>query len=377
MQIPEQPYYLVLHGAKKNVGDFLIRDRAKRILAHLRKDRALVELGRWESLDDKRDLLAGARAIIGMGGPALQENVYPGIYKLTQRLETIRCPIYLLGVGSSTFPPFPSFIENVAMTEAGRRFLQTCAGISTRDYLTSELLERQGVPKAEMSGCPAWYQVEHLGKPMVIPGEPQRILLSTPQRDVYAPQMVELALAVKRRFPKASLVAAFNRGFAPDEHASAREGSHLAALKDRLAELGFEIADLSYELSKLEAYADFDLHVGYRLHSHIFFLSMRKPSYLIAEDSRALGHCRTLQLPDFVGVRENLAFHLLPKRGLWQAKRAAVRLLRPYRRDDAVPARVLSTIQNDVDAGFASFLGVAQKLDRHFETMRRYVEAMP
>lgn len=377
MVIPDKPYYIVLHGAKKNVGDFLIRDRAKRILSHLRPDRALVELARWESLDDKPELLAGARAIVGMGGPALAENVYPGIYKLTRRLEEIRCPIFLMGVGSATFPPFAGFMENTSLTEAGRRFLQGCAGISTRDYLTSELLDRHGFTGATMSGCPAWYQVQHLGKPMALSTTPQRVLLSTPQREVYGPQMIELATAVRSRFPKAQFVAAFNRGFAADQHASKREGAHLSAMKDQLAALGFEIADLSYDLSKLEAYADFDLHVGYRLHSHIFFLSMRKPTYLIAEDSRALGHCRTLQLPDFIGVRENLAYHLLPRVRPWQAKRLAVRLLKPYRRDASVPARVVATIQHDLDTEFSSFLGVAQKLDRHFETMQRYVQALP
>jgi hypothetical protein len=32
-----------------------------------------------------------------------------------------------------------------------------------------------------------------------------------------------------------------------------------------------------------------DLHVGYRVHSHIFSLSQRKTSVLIGEDSRGIG----------------------------------------------------------------------------------------
>jgi hypothetical protein len=80
-----KPYYVVLHGAKKNVGDFLIRDRAKRLLAHFRPDRELVELPRWQSLEGHRDRLSGARAIVGMGGPAIVENLYPGVYRLLPR----------------------------------------------------------------------------------------------------------------------------------------------------------------------------------------------------------------------------------------------------------------------------------------------------
>lgn len=377
MSEPQIPYYVVLHGAKKNVGDFLIRDRAKKLLASVRADRALVEFPRWQSLEDQRACLENARAIIGMGGPAIVENLYPDVYKLTPRLEELPCPIYLLGTGSKAFPPFDPIIRSFALSAASRRLLGRCAAISTRDHLTAELIEGAGFPRPRMTGCPAWYDLDFLGKPLNLPASPTRILFSTPQREVYVPQAVEVAIALRHRFPNAEIVAAFNRGWTEDEHTGSKESATLSRLERTLREHGFPTADLSYDLAKLERYAEFDVHVGYRLHSHILFASRRKPSYLIMEDSRALGHCRTLGLPELMGVATAPTAFLLPRGVPWRFQRAAVRLLRPHRPDGGIPSRVVGALERDLDTGFASLLGLDQKLDRHFQSMRAFLAALP
>jgi ketol-acid reductoisomerase len=40
-----------------------------------------------------------------------------------------------------------------------------------------------------------------------------------------------------------------------------------------------------------------DFHLGYRVHSHIFSLSQRIPSILIAEDSRGVGQAEAMGTP--------------------------------------------------------------------------------
>ena len=93
-------YYVVLHHAKKNVGDFLIKDRALGLLRHLRADRDLVELPSWESLEPHIDLVNNSKALILMGGPGVGEVMYPKIYPLVRDLNTITAPIVLMGSGS-------------------------------------------------------------------------------------------------------------------------------------------------------------------------------------------------------------------------------------------------------------------------------------
>ena len=45
-----------------------------------------------------------------------------------------------------------------------------------------------------------------------------------------------------------------------------------------------EVIDVSYDEKKIDMYLDFDLHIGYRVHAHIYFLSKSKPSILLHED---------------------------------------------------------------------------------------------
>jgi len=99
-----EDYYVVLHGARKNVGDFLIRERAKQLLRHVRHDRELVEVPHWEPFDNNLDLVNQAKALIIMGSPCVQEEAYPGVFPLHLDLDSIQVPIALMGVGSYLFP---------------------------------------------------------------------------------------------------------------------------------------------------------------------------------------------------------------------------------------------------------------------------------
>ena len=62
-------YYVLLTGAQLNSGDFLIAERAKRLLASIRPDRAVVEFPRWEPLSEERlKVVNGAQALLLTGG---------------------------------------------------------------------------------------------------------------------------------------------------------------------------------------------------------------------------------------------------------------------------------------------------------------------
>lgn len=59
------------------------------------------------------------------------------------------------------------------------------------------------------------------------------------------------------------------------------------------------IRDVSGDVNKLDFYQDCDLHIGYRVHAHLYFISQRTPSILINEDGRGLGMGVSLGLPVF------------------------------------------------------------------------------
>ena len=61
--------------------------------------------------------------------------------------------------------------------------------------------------------------------------------------------------------------------------------------------LGFRVLEASGDLSAIDFYRDADLHVGYRVHAHLMFLSHRRPSILINQDGRGVGQSVSLHDP--------------------------------------------------------------------------------
>ena len=91
--------YILLTGALKNVGDFLIADRCKKLIKLHSPESEIIEISRYESLDDKLELVNSAKAIILAGGPGYLPNIYPSIFRLTRNLDDIKVPIIPLGMG--------------------------------------------------------------------------------------------------------------------------------------------------------------------------------------------------------------------------------------------------------------------------------------
>ncbi|EAO7496473.1 hypothetical protein AKL48_25425, partial [Salmonella enterica] len=91
--------YTLLYGAKKNVGDFLILDRAIKLLKEHKPSEELHLVKRWLPIDEHLEVINKSKAIILCGGPAYQKDFYPGIYPLTKNLIDIKVPIVPFGLG--------------------------------------------------------------------------------------------------------------------------------------------------------------------------------------------------------------------------------------------------------------------------------------
>jgi hypothetical protein len=91
--------YVLLSRAKKNIGDFLILDRAKKLLQRYRPEKELITLNGWEPLGEHLDEVNGSDAMVFCGGPNVSKTFYPGVYPLTDNIDEIKAPMYLLGGG--------------------------------------------------------------------------------------------------------------------------------------------------------------------------------------------------------------------------------------------------------------------------------------
>ena len=90
--------YVILTGGLKNVGDYLIAYRARRLIEKYVSNN-LIEYKRSEPLDEYIDVINDSKGIIICGGPGFTENMYPGTYPLVKNLDDIKVPITTLGVG--------------------------------------------------------------------------------------------------------------------------------------------------------------------------------------------------------------------------------------------------------------------------------------
>ena len=378
-----RPYYVVLTGSKSNAGDFLIKHRGISLLRRLRPDREVVDYNAWEPLEGpKLDVVNGAAALILLGGPALQADMYPVIYPLTKDLSDIRVPIITLGVGWRSASGDWEAASRLRLTEATLALLRRTADsgrkISVRDYHTLAVLNGNGFEHVQMTGCPALYDPDLLGRPAPTAEIDQvglslgvTFLRSTSMRT----QMEELVLRTVELFQGRQVAVLFHHPLEPwflkTHNAPVLYYRGHLDFKDWLERRRIAWQDLSGSAEKLiDYYGACDLHVGYRVHAHIFMSSIGKPSLLLAEDGRGVALKEViggLIFPAADAPRDSLAPRI--RRRLSGASGVTAKR--------GVVALALDSIRYEMANGFPRGPAVAANIGTHYQAMRRFVAELP
>jgi hypothetical protein len=359
-----------LVGAKRNAGDFLIVERCAALLRKLRPDRELRFVPSWKPIDPRAEVLRDARAIVIAGGPGYQPGFHPGVYPLCPRLAELPCPVVPLGLGWKGRGGDGYALRHYAFTRAALDALRWMArhtpSLGCRDRLTQQVLERHGISDVSMVGCPVWYHLPSIGKALEPPTAVTRVVFTPAQLRVLRDQSLAVARRVAEVWPEAEKFCSFHRGLdTSDTWIPAADVENNRYIAERADALGF---DVTGDASKLDFYDECTLHVGYRLHAHLHFLSGRKPSLLIEEDGRGAGASHAL------GVQGVPAFR--PDR-LGRLRLSAGRFASAYRVDERAPARVERMLASDVEARFARFAGLARTIDGHFSRMEAFIRGLP
>lgn len=290
----------ILTGAKKNIGDFLIGDRAKNLLKKY-VDEDVLEINRFSEITPFLDKINQSKALILCGGPAYTADFYPNIYNLSEIIEQIKVPIIPFGLGW-TGKPFhqPSkFKFTTTALQFAKDIHQAIEFSSCRDVLTKEILLQNGIENVKMTGCPVWYHLDSFHKKFRQLEKPKRIIISTGANQALLLQTMSLLGMVKSIFPESEIIVTYHRGIFPGKNTPLRKGLSYTGIAIYAKFLGMDVKDVSSDLSKIAFYEECDLHIGYRVHAHLDFLSRKKPSLLINEDGRGLGMVKSLELPVF------------------------------------------------------------------------------
>lgn len=295
--------YIILNRAKKNLGDFLILNRFLKLLKYFRPD---VETELLDGLDDLEkqsdiDHLNSAQAIIFYGGPGYRNDMYPAVYPLVKNLDKIKTRFFTGGMGSSFYPVNEENIRSFKFNRQTQALLErinsTTPVLGARDIITLRILRRNGIDKSILTGCPVWYDLESIGKKFEAPAALNKIVFTPPARLHFFPQAKSLLGALKKNFASAEIIVSFQRGLTEDEFSTPDEIKANRDFAEFAGGLKCETVDTSYDEKKIEFYNNCDMHVGYRVHGHIWFLSKRKPTILVAEDSRGVGILQTIKTP--------------------------------------------------------------------------------
>lgn len=284
---------VTIRGAYKNAGDHLIGRRAHALLSrHVDSD--LVSIDRKAMTEESYSIMNSARAVLLTGGPAYQKAMHPGVYSFD--LDRVTVPVVPFGLGwkaglndtPQSFSFTPEASEFVRRIHADQSISS-----SARCGLTVDVLHGLDISNVLMTGCPAWYDETTLDGDYAFPTEIKRIVITAPA----APHsdIIGVARYLARRFPRAEKFLAYQSGFRSPRRAYTVSN---AATIARARLLGFRPISFEGDVDKMSAFlSSVDLHVGYRVHSHIYCLSQRITSVLFAEDSRAIGQAAAFGSP--------------------------------------------------------------------------------
>jgi hypothetical protein len=298
----EKDYYVMLTGGKNNAGDFLIKYRAKNLLATLRPDRDVEDLDGWKALSaENLNRINRSKALILMGGPALQKRMRPRVYGLVEDLNEITVPIVTMGIG--WYSPYGRWEDthNYPLNSLSVKLLERINSerymSSVRDYHTLNVLASRGFNNFVMTGCPALYSHEYMDVPTAISACPNKIGFSLGVSLKFSrrmqQQMKSAVLCTRDRFPDSSLDVVFHHGisnaYLQSDGVSRDLYKYQLDFADWLKSENISHVDISGDAEKLVTfYNQCDMHIGYRIHAHIFMSSISKPSLLLIEDGRGM-----------------------------------------------------------------------------------------
>ena len=294
-------YFIALTGAKKNIGDYLITERGISLLKHILPEYQYHVHPNWLEINDIR-YINESNGIIILGGPGYQMNMFPDVYNFVADINAVKVPIYLLGSGWYGKPGDKISEQLYRFTDSSKKVLSkinsSIAGLSCRDYQSIRVLNANGFENAVMTGCPVWYDIDSLNKEFIVPSKIKRILFTPAQRVVYSNQTIEILKFLKRKYNDTEIIVSFHRGLGyTDEYTQKSDADNTLRIANIAKKLGMEVIDVAYDLKKIKFYEECDLHIGYRVHAHIYFLSKRMPSVLIHEDGRGTGATEALKSP--------------------------------------------------------------------------------
>lgn len=385
----KKPYYVLITGSKNNAGDYLIKYRAKQLFEALRPDRELVDVDAWKERDDKLlEVFNSAQAVILTGGPSLQRRMYPNIYKVLGNIDDIKVPILAMAIGWRAFPgewlQTHSYRFSEETTKLLRRIESSGYASSVRDYHSLNALLHQGFKSFSMTGCAALYDLDYVGKSYSSSNEIKRVAFSlgvafAKDRD-HEKNFKKLIVGLRNKFQGEKFDVVFH-------HSLDREHFHKVYNRQDdffdkhekfakwLTSEGISYTDISGSAETMMNYYNLvDLHIGYRVHAHIYMSSVNKLSILIAEDGRGKAQRDAISglVIDSEFLQAGDPKSSLLSKGLTELKIMKKELVNKFVTED-----VLENLTYEEKSAFNRVKRTRSMIDSLFGQMKSFIQQLP
>lgn len=279
----------MMSGALVNAGDFLIGNRSRALFEKFIPNAEVSTFKTNIDYNNRVDELNEHDLVVFAGGPySLHE--YSRHVPFVSDLTRLKTPVVIMGQGWYGKTALEKELYHRFFCERTKEVFcfiaQNDVPIGCRDWQSVRFLKNQGYHNTLMTGCPAWYDLSHIDDLCVnerIACEGiQRICISDMGRwvPVAVPYMKALAVYLRKKYPKASICMVFHRLL---------EGKEELVEQGFLEKYGLEYADITGNVEGFSVYDDCSLHIGFRVHAHIYNLSRGNVSILINEDARGAG----------------------------------------------------------------------------------------
>lgn len=299
----------VLHGAISNGGDFLIFERGKKLLEEFLNDNfELIYKKRNEQICGKYD------GLIILGGPLITRKIHKqskNIYKYIKEIKK-DIPIFCIGLGISgkRVDSYKNYFLDEESINFWKYVYKSSKTFSVRDKITQSVLEEYNI-KTTLTGCPALFNLNILkeGKKETIENNKKITKIAITIPNISLPPIFSslssflltlyFIILMRKEFNEKDLGLFFQH------HINSFSMKIIQKLASAFGIKTYDISGKSLEFTpELDKY---DVHIGTRLHSHIYFLSSGKPSFLLNVDNRTEAFLKTIKTPNqrytFFGIK--------------------------------------------------------------------------
>jgi len=351
---------LFLHGAIKNSGDFLIAHRSRLLIQNIVPMCEIISF--WEGTDFSKkenfEILKDCDGIVFGGGPFFTNNIHPKDVPLISDISKLNKPMINIGGGWYGRDNKYNTIKNYAMNEKSidlLKMIESSSGeLSCRDWFTVNMLKEKGF-NAALNGCPAWYDLDYLDKTNFnLPRTIRTICISDPANSKNAQALVNLLGWIRAKYSNAKIIMVFHRGI-----------NEQSPIYRYLKQFNIDSIDISGGHKGFAIYDSCDLHIGFRVHAHIYNLSHRNFSILIEEDGRGAGVNHALGLTS-VRAYEDLWFNSNFAR--------KVEYKFAYKLNSSMVNELDSYINRVYYTNGLEYIQAFEKMRFYFTTMKQHIE---